>query len=203
MSNKEVNNELAILLAAEREFIDKGFEGARTTAIAQAAGVTHAMLHYYFRTKEALFARILEDKITLITTEMDAAFAYHAPSMVERLTEVTRRHFDLLVKNPDLPMFAFREVSRRPEAMVMWTDKIKGFLNHIVTDVRPQFEAEVREGLIANVPFVDLLFDMLALNVTSVAAAAMLERVAGVDREEFLRRRREENVEMLKSRLRP
>lgn len=45
------NKEQAILEAAEREFIVKGFAGARTTSIAEAAGVTHAMLHYYFRTK--------------------------------------------------------------------------------------------------------------------------------------------------------
>ena len=41
------NKEQAILEAAEREFIVKGFAGARTTSIAEAAGVTHAMLHYY------------------------------------------------------------------------------------------------------------------------------------------------------------
>ena len=40
------NREDAILRAAEREFLAKGFEGARTTSIAEAAGVTHAMLHY-------------------------------------------------------------------------------------------------------------------------------------------------------------
>ena len=54
------NKEQAILEAAEREFIAKGFAGARTTSIAEAAGVTHAMLHYYFRTKEQLFERILD-----------------------------------------------------------------------------------------------------------------------------------------------
>ena len=52
--------EQAILEAAEREFLKKGFDGARTTSIAAAAGVTHAMLHYYFRTKEQLFERILD-----------------------------------------------------------------------------------------------------------------------------------------------
>ena len=40
------NREQAILEAAEREFLAKGFAGARTTSIAEAAGVTHALLHY-------------------------------------------------------------------------------------------------------------------------------------------------------------
>ena len=56
------NKEQAIIDAAEREFLTKGFDGARTTSIAQAAGVTHAMLHYYFRTKEKIFERILDER---------------------------------------------------------------------------------------------------------------------------------------------
>ena len=68
------NKEQAILEAAEREFIVKGFAGARTTSIAEAAGVTHAMLHYYFRTKEQLFERILDEKMRLMGESVLAAF---------------------------------------------------------------------------------------------------------------------------------
>ena len=52
------DTEQRILQAAEEEFLQKGLEGARTTTIAERAGVTHAMLHYYFRTKGMLFERI-------------------------------------------------------------------------------------------------------------------------------------------------
>lgn len=63
MTKPARNKEQAILEAAEQEFLNKGFAGARTTSIAEAAGVTHAMLHYYFRTKEQLFERILDEKM--------------------------------------------------------------------------------------------------------------------------------------------
>ncbi|MBQ2779515.1 MAG: helix-turn-helix transcriptional regulator, partial [Bacteroidaceae bacterium] len=50
MDNQEKQSkEQQILAAAEQEFLTRGYDGARTTSIAQAAGVTHAMLHYYFR----------------------------------------------------------------------------------------------------------------------------------------------------------
>lgn len=55
-----------ILEAAEKEFLSKGYAGARTTAIAEAAGVTHAMLHYYFRTKDKLFDKIIDSKIGML-----------------------------------------------------------------------------------------------------------------------------------------
>ena len=66
----EENKEKTILLAAEQEFLEKGFEGARTVSIAQKAGVTHAMLHYYFRTKEQLFKKILDEKMQLFTASV-------------------------------------------------------------------------------------------------------------------------------------
>ena len=50
----------AILQAAERIFADEGLEGARTDAIATAAGVNKALLYYYFRSKEALYRAVLE-----------------------------------------------------------------------------------------------------------------------------------------------
>ena len=50
----------AILEAAERIFADEGLEGARTDAIAAAAGVNKALLYYYFRSKNELYRAVLE-----------------------------------------------------------------------------------------------------------------------------------------------
>ena len=64
--NNPNDTESRILQAAEREFFEKGYAGARTASIAEAAGVTHAMLHYYFRTKDKLFERIVSEKISIL-----------------------------------------------------------------------------------------------------------------------------------------
>ena len=65
-NNNPPDTESRILIAAEQEFMAKGYAGARTTSIAEAAGVTHAMLHYYFRTKDKLFERIIAEKTALL-----------------------------------------------------------------------------------------------------------------------------------------
>ena len=54
------NTEQAIMEAAEELFLEMGYNQATTTLIAKRAGVTHAMLHYYFRTKEHVFMKVLE-----------------------------------------------------------------------------------------------------------------------------------------------
>ncbi len=58
-------NESVILAAAERVFAGAGFGGATMAAIAEAAGLPKANLHYYFGSKQELYravlARTLED----------------------------------------------------------------------------------------------------------------------------------------------
>ena len=57
-------NERTLLEAAERVFAEQGFAGATTAAIARAAGVPKANLHYYFATKEALYRAVVGRVLT-------------------------------------------------------------------------------------------------------------------------------------------
>jgi AcrR family transcriptional regulator len=50
----------AILLAASREFVSRGLHGARLEDIASQAGVTRAMIYYYFQSREGLYVATLE-----------------------------------------------------------------------------------------------------------------------------------------------
>ena len=59
----QMTKEQEILSAASEEFFEKGYDGTSTAVIAQKAGVTHAMVNYYFRTKEQLFLRILDSAV--------------------------------------------------------------------------------------------------------------------------------------------
>jgi TetR/AcrR family transcriptional regulator len=52
-----------ILAAAERIFAEAGLAGARTDAIAAAAGVNKAMLYYYFKSKDGLYRAVLEANV--------------------------------------------------------------------------------------------------------------------------------------------
>jgi TetR/AcrR family transcriptional regulator len=57
--NKETR--AAILAAAGGIFAKSGLAGARTDAIAAAAGANKAMLYYYFKSKEGLYEAVVED----------------------------------------------------------------------------------------------------------------------------------------------
>lgn len=75
----------------------------------------HAMLHYYFRTKENIFERILDQKIRLMGESVLTVFDSPGQPFLARLCEGIVCHFDFLVANPDLPRFIINEVTSKPE----------------------------------------------------------------------------------------
>lgn len=68
------DSEEAILLAAMEEFSQKGVYGARMQAIADRAGVNKALLHYYFRSKERLYLRVLEQILVPFSRRLEVVF---------------------------------------------------------------------------------------------------------------------------------
>ncbi len=55
----------SLIAAASSLFARKGFNGTTTREIAQAAGVSEALVFKHFPTKQALYAAILEEKVTV------------------------------------------------------------------------------------------------------------------------------------------
>lgn len=142
----QLNREQAILEAAEREFLAKGFAGARTTSIAEAAGVTHALLHYYFRTKEQLFDRILDEKLRLMGQTVLAAFGRQELPLLERLKEGIETHFDFIAANPDLPRFIVNEVFSRPERYEAMRVRIRGITDAMIRELQSELDASAARG---------------------------------------------------------
>ncbi|MFI4987981.1 MAG: TetR family transcriptional regulator C-terminal domain-containing protein [Alphaproteobacteria bacterium] len=65
------SNEESILRAAEAVFARAGFSGARVADIAARAGIPQANLHYYFKTKRALYRAVLKNILALWLSETD------------------------------------------------------------------------------------------------------------------------------------
>jgi TetR/AcrR family transcriptional regulator len=89
----------AILNAALAEFAQEGLAGARVDAIAEAAGVNKALLYYYFRDKDTLYAATLDrffaplhDRIMVVLQEPGTAG--------ERFLQYVREHFDAIAESP-------------------------------------------------------------------------------------------------------
>src|SRR3954447_19533967 len=89
----------AILKAAVHEFASEGVAGARTDAIARAAGVNKALLYYYFKDKEALYDAVLDQVFSGVREVIRGALSQQLPPR-ERLKAYVRAHFDYIAANP-------------------------------------------------------------------------------------------------------
>lgn len=195
--NHQRDTEALILQAAEREFLEKGYSGAKTTAIAQAAGVTHAMLHYYFRTKEKLFEKIVADKMDKLKRVMFGVIGNPDLPLRERLKQGVEQHFDFIAENPLLPRFIFNELHEHPERIDQVKNSIASIAAKAITTLQNEIDRKAASGECRPVDARMLMLDIASLNLFPFIAAPLISSSFGKlfeGREEFLEMRKKENV---------
>ncbi len=92
-------NEAHILRAAEGVFARAGFAGATMAEIALRAGMPKSNLHYYFRTKQALYRAVLAHTLQLWLAETDIISAERTPQAA--LAQYIRAKMRLSASHPD------------------------------------------------------------------------------------------------------
>lgn len=192
--------ESKILQAAEKEFFEKGFAGARTASIAEAAGVTHAMLHYYFRTKDKLFERIVSEKINMLGDIILSAIGDDNLPLEDRIRQGVERHFDFVSANRDLPRFIVNEILSSPEHTEMMKQGTLHIVNNLLHGLQREIDEDAAKGRCRQVDARMLLIDIVSLNVFPFMAAPIVSEAIGDsygDYDEFLAIRKKENVETI------
>ena len=195
--NHQRDTEALILQAAEREFLEKGYSGAKTTSIAQAAGVTHAMLHYYFRTKEKLFEKIVADKMDKLKRVMFGVLGNPDLPLRERIKQGVEQHFDFIAENPHLPRFIFNELHEHPERLDPVKHSIATIAATAISTLQNEIDRKAASGECRPVDARMLMLDIASLNLFPFVAAPLISSSFGKlfeGRDEFLEMRKKENV---------
>ncbi|MFB3814627.1 MAG: TetR/AcrR family transcriptional regulator [Terriglobales bacterium] len=171
----------AILGAAACEFAAEGAAGARTDAIARAAGVNKALLYYYFRDKETLYGAALDYVFAGARDAVAEALARPLPPR-EKLLVCAAAHFDYLAANRLYPRLVMRElmrIGRRPPSQV------RDIVGRHFSPLFVQFTRVIREGIAAGefrpVDPVQFVISMVALNVFYFIGAPVLHALTGND----------------------
>ena len=66
---------VALMDAAERLLYEVGYAGVTTRAVAEAAGVNHGLVHYYFGSMEELLTQTLERFVEQLALALEALYA--------------------------------------------------------------------------------------------------------------------------------
>lgn len=198
------DTEQLILEAAVKEFSTKGFDGARTSTIAANAGVTHAMLHYYFRTKEKLFERIFKDKIQYIIKMVLSPMVESEGSIKERICKGIEGHFKFLLANKELPVFFITTINSHPESYREAISVLSSTASDRIKALQGALDKAHEAGEISKVKADALIGDIASLNVFPFLAYPLLMAATGYREEEYeayMEMRLKENVEIIMKRI--
>jgi len=113
-----MTTEEKILQAAEDEMLERGFEGARMRSISEKAEINKGLLHYYFKSKEALLIKVFQKTFREIFVSLEEVFQSDAP-LFEKVELAVDKYSDFLIKYQRLPLFIITEMNRNPEKHMM------------------------------------------------------------------------------------
>ena len=131
----------SLLDAAEEEFADRGFHGTRMVAIAERAGVTHGLLHYYFDSKDRLY----EEVVGRLFGRHQQLFERLVPSGSElTVRDLVLESFDLFWEHPNQVRIMLWEMAsgddRVERSMAAFYDAMAGALSSLTSQAPPECE---------------------------------------------------------------
>ena len=186
----------AILEAAERIFAEEGLEGARTDAIAAAAGVNKALLYYYFRSKEGLYRAVLEGYVADFNRRALDLLSSEG-SACSLLLRYINLHFDFIAAHRHHgPLFQRMLMTDEKSwvrlAREQGLPRMKALLKVI--------ERGMRAGELRHMDSFHIAISLISLVVFYFSSAAVLRTVGGIDpyAKANVERRREEVLRFIR-----
>lgn len=169
--------------AARIVFTRKGYSATRTRDIAAEAGLNLALLNYYFRSKEKLFAIIMEEKVQQFFGFIVPVINNADSSLGNKIEQITSKYIEILSESPDLPFFILSEIRNNPGYFMNITGKAN-FLSRSV------LIKQIREKAPGQNPF-HYLINFLGMCVFPFVMNPVLQKMGAVDEKMFARMMKE------------
>ena len=160
----------ALLDAAERLLVEVGHAGITTRRLADAAGVNHGLVHYYFGSMENLLIRALERFTDRLITRQRAVYAADVPFLEKWRTAMRHLMSDDLV---------YSKVWLELQALAWNNEVLRSRLAAVDAEWRAVLTeafAQPREDY-----GIDMPLDAMVSLVMTFNLGIMLERQSGID----------------------
>lgn len=168
-----ISTEQKILDAAELEFLDEGFSGARMQNIADRAGINKALLHYYFRSKDKLFELVLRHKMNQFVPQLTQSPEDEQIPVIEKIEQFVTAYLTMLRKNPKLPLFIISTINRNPELV----SNLQIPIGHVVVKA---LEKAMLEGKIKRLDPYQFILTLVGMCIFPFVARPMFIGIFGL-----------------------
>jgi TetR/AcrR family transcriptional regulator len=171
----------AILRAAIREFSSHGLAGARTDTIAESAKVNKALLYYYFKSKQGLYAAAIEEVASVVAERALAALDPKL-SAGERLLRTALSHFDRILTQRDFQSLMQQEMVRmkRGESNVL-PSMVENVFRPILSKLEQAVQDGIASGEFCPVDWLQVVYSALGANVFFFLSAPMMRLLLPFD----------------------
>lgn len=171
----------AILEAAAREFAAEGVAGARTDAIAKAAGVNKALLYYYFHDKEGLYGAVLQHVLGDLLQQVSNVVE-SGGSARYRVLAYAATHFNFVASNPEQRRIMQFEMMRAGAGNSPHFAKLaEAFFRPLMMKVTGLLEEGIRNGEFRRVHPQHFLQSMLSAIIFHFIALPILRTMMPID----------------------
>ncbi|MBV9087593.1 MAG: TetR family transcriptional regulator [Acidobacteria bacterium] len=171
----------AILEAALKEFAQEGLAGARTDAIAQAAGLNKALLYYYFGDKEKLYGAVLDRVFSGLSDAVLAAMESERDS-AGKILAWAGAHFDYLANSPVAPRVVQRELMRAGRSGSPHMRRLaERYMRPVFLKLMETLRAGMAAGQFRKIDPVDFILSTIAMIVFYFGSTTMVEIVTHMD----------------------
>ena len=178
----DATTEEKIKAAAKLVFHKKGFAATRTRDIAEEAGINLALLNYYFRSKEKLFDIIMLETMQVFLRSIGMVFNDESTNFEEKIEAVVSAYIDLLLKEPQIPLFVLSELKTDPNA-ILKTINVKQMIGNSVLMI--QYKQAVKDGKIAPLHIMHFVTNLMGLTVFPFVASPILKAIGDANDEQF------------------
>lgn len=151
----------AIIKAAHRLFVEKGFADTAVSEIAREAGVTQSLIHHHFGSKQELWRQVGHSCLTEIAqTQQECLLQSHESPGAEGLSRMLRGMFAFLRTRPDLVRLSLWFALERPLIPLPEREHLQmaqRLRDHLITlqqsgairsDMRPEYIVVMIQGLL-------------------------------------------------------
>ncbi len=182
-TEKNATTEEKIKDAARRVFTRKGYAATRTRDIAEESGYNLALINYYFRSKQKLFDMIMVEQLQLFLQSVMGILNDPATTLQQKLELLISHYIDMLIKNPNLPLFVLNEVNRDPEKLIskIGADQIQRNKLYIVKQLE-EMAAATKMPAINPIHF---LMNIISLIIFPFIGSPVIRNRTGISMEAF------------------
>lgn len=200
-----MTKEEEILAAAEEEFFRNGYDATSTANIAKRAGVTHAMVNYYFRTKEKLFVQILDNHVYGLLQSLKPLMQADG-NVASVAIEASKTMFDFFNADRHFPYLLTDIVRTHPDFLLKYKETFDTICKSSLGMHAQMLEKCIASGQVAQCTMHDIYYTVMTLAVAPFMDIPLLENVAGMTPDQvdsFLSSRRDDMILLLRSRFFP